>query len=439
MQRFLLLFLCFFGSAQLAWSQVFEPGYLVMSPGDTLRGEVENTFWEEPPAAVRFRATATAPLTTYYGEQIQTLYLSSGRLLRRETLPLDRAAETQVNLLPTNVVRRQKPEAVLADVLVLGPASLRGLTLNGTKHFFVQRTGQPYLELAARNYLVNKDGATRIADANDYKSQLLRYFGDCEAATHQLDQLPFTAEGLTGLVQAYNLQCSGARQAGQEIAVRRQQVRPPIAVRVGVLAGLRYNSLRFNGQGQASAALHGANADAQAHPQLGFYADFVNGRRRLALHAATVVSRFGQRQPVAFAATANTLAGSYEWHGTLAALQLGLRGFWPLGPQVQAMGGIGYELNTFWDGFSALHYGPDQTGFIYQFYSSAMPYLEAGLSRQRFGFTLLGRAYQAETFTLFHSSPSSGTNVTYTYTPWSLSATLSYRFNAEPDVPRAAR
>jgi hypothetical protein len=48
-----------------AHSQTFESGYLVLQRGDTLRGEIENAFWEEPPATVRFRATATAPLLPF--------------------------------------------------------------------------------------------------------------------------------------------------------------------------------------------------------------------------------------------------------------------------------------------------------------------------------------------------------------------------------------
>lgn len=416
--------------AQGAHCQTFEPGYLVLQHGDTLRGEVENDFWEEPPTTVRFRTTAATPLATYSGEFIESLYLSSGRLFRRETLPLDRAAETKTDLLAYSVVRRQQPESVLADVLVLGPASLRSLTLSGTRHFFVQRAGQPYLELAARNYLVNKDGATRIADANDFKSQLLRYFGDCEAVTHRLDKTDFTAESLTGLVQAYNLHCSEARQAGREIAIRGKAPQPPVAVQIGVQAGLRLNSLRFDGQDQANAVLDGANPDAQVHPQLGFYADVVNGRRRLALHSAAMVSRFGQREPVAIAA--NNLTGSYEWRGTLVAMQLGLRGFLPVGSQVRLLAGVGYEFNSFWGSYSALNFGADQDGFIYEFHSTGLPYLEAGLSRQRFAFTVLGRIYQDETFTVSYSSPSGSIKSTYAYTPWSLSATLSYRFNADP-------
>ncbi|WP_201980054.1 hypothetical protein [Hymenobacter rubidus] len=407
---------------------------MVLQRGDTLRGEVENDFWEEPPVTVRFRTTAAAPLATYSGEFIESLYLTSGRLLRRETLPLDRAAETKVDLLSYSVVRRQQPESVLADVLLLGPASLRSLTLNGTRHFFVQRAGQPYLELAARNYLVNKDGATRIADGNDFKSQLLRYFGDCEAVTHRLAKTDFTAQSLTGLVQAYNLHCSEARQAGREIAVRGKAPQPPVAVQLGVLAGLRFNSLRFDGQGQTNAVLDNANPDAQFHPQLGLYADVVNGRRRLALHSAVMVSRFGQRQPVAIAA--NNLTGTYEWHGTLVAMQVGLRGFLPVGSQVRLLAGVGYEFNSFWDGFSALSLGADQAGFIYEFHSTGLPYLEAGLSRQRFAFTLLGRIYQDDTFALAYRAPSGFLQTTYAYTPWSLSAMLSYRFNADPGAQR---
>lgn len=73
--------------------------------------------------------------------------------MRHELLPVDRYAETRYSFLNYGDVRRQKPDSVLADVLVLGPASLQGASLEGTEHYWVQRHGQPHLELSGRRYL----------------------------------------------------------------------------------------------------------------------------------------------------------------------------------------------------------------------------------------------------------------------------------------------
>ena len=56
----LLLTASLFGSLQTR-AQTFEPGLLVRSNGDTLHSEIENGFWTEPPAFIRYRSTPNSP------------------------------------------------------------------------------------------------------------------------------------------------------------------------------------------------------------------------------------------------------------------------------------------------------------------------------------------------------------------------------------------
>lgn len=44
-----------------SFAQTYEPGLLVRSNGDTLRGEIENGFWVEPPTFIHFRSGAASP------------------------------------------------------------------------------------------------------------------------------------------------------------------------------------------------------------------------------------------------------------------------------------------------------------------------------------------------------------------------------------------
>ena len=188
----------------------------MLSAGDTLRGEVENLFWSDPPAAVRFRPAPAAPLVTYPARQLGGFGLASGRVLRREVVPLDRAAQVQLSKLPAGLVQRQQPDTVLADVLVDGPATLLEVKLDDVKHFLIRRAAQPYLELVERRYLQQAaNGTTRTVDGNNYRGQLLRYFTDCPAAVEATGKAPYTAEGITRVVQAYNAQCSAGKQAGR--------------------------------------------------------------------------------------------------------------------------------------------------------------------------------------------------------------------------------
>lgn len=426
------------GTVLTSRAQVFEPGYLVINGRDTLRGEVLNEFWEEPPKQVRFRSTASAPGVVYPAEALQSVYVSSGHLLRRETLPIDRLAQVQLAQLTRSTPRNQQPESLLVDVWVDGPASLLGVRLSEVQHFFVRREQQPYLEMTERKYLAERNGNQYIADANDYYSQLLRYFGDCAAAVTLLEKTDFTVPHLARLVQAYNLECSAARARGRE-TVRDRLNRPTVALQVGLTAGARYNSLKLmmqpNGSGPSGAeALHGLDADGRVHLQLGSYLDLLSPGRRLALHVAVVGATFGRRGTVT--GGSNGPAGMYEWRGIHAASQFGMRGLLPLGTNYRLLLGLGYEINTFWNRTShtnlplsySLAY--NDGSFIYSdFHGTVLPYLEAGLRYRRYSLVSTMRVYQNDYLLYTQNSQST----TLTYTPWSLAVVFGYQLNRHSD------
>jgi hypothetical protein len=423
MRKYLLSGLLLIAGSHLSHSQTFEPGYLVLQRGDTLRGEVENAFWEEPAKVVRFRPTATARPVAYAARQLRSVSLASGRLLRRELLIIDFDAETRLSYLQHGISHRPRPDSVLADVLVQGPATLLGIVLNETRHFFVQRPGQDRLELAAHNYLVIKNGTQRIADANNYKAQLLTYFGDCQYVTSLLPTTAFTEKEMQRLVRAYNRECSGAPPA-PETPMPAAAARPRAAVRMGVLAGVRYNSMHLKANDAPAGPLDGRNADGRPHALGGLYADIVAGGRRLALHSDLQVSQLGNAQATAVAATP---ASSYHWRATHVVAHFGLRGFIPVGLRAQLVVGGGYEVNSFWGSTSEFRYAGEPYEFVYPFRGTPLPYLEAGLSRNRWAAMLNGRLYETDYFN------------TYTYHPWSLSLALSYRLNTDSDdLPKPA-
>ena len=83
------------GFATRSHAQTFEPGLLVRSNGDTLRGEIENSFWTESPLSVRFRRSAEGPAEVFKPRQLRSFSLASGQYFRYEALPIDHAAENR--------------------------------------------------------------------------------------------------------------------------------------------------------------------------------------------------------------------------------------------------------------------------------------------------------------------------------------------------------
>jgi len=416
---YLLLYCaCFFLSIRVQ-AQAFEKGYLVLSTGDTLRGEVENLFWSDPPTQVSFRGTATATPRSYADWQLRGFGLASGRVLRREVVPLDRAAQVALNKLPHSLVRQQRPDTVLADVLVDGAALLLEVKLNDVKHFLVRRRGQPYVELTERFFLRQNDGPTQLIDGNTYREQLAQYFADCPATVEAVRKAPFTAEGMVRLVQSYNLQCSDERQAGK-VWQTNEKVRANVLVQVGPLVGVRYNTILlhpYNQTGQPG-PLNDLELDGQFHGQAGMYFDVVTSGRKLALHSALTYARFGRRIAIRPLIGVGP-EGSLDWRGQLISAQLGLR---LLGRgRYQWLGGTGAEFNTF----------HNKSSFYAGFRQSFFPYLEAGIRHDRLTLTLTGRRYGQEAFTNYsiqELSPGRYESFYHSYQNRTLSIALALAF-----------
>ena len=434
------LILSFTATISFTQAQRFDPGFLVKTTGDTLRGEIENDFWVQPPLTVRFRSAPDATLATYETTEISSLALTNSRYFRRELLPLDRSAETQKALLPNGLVFNQKPESVLAEVLIEGPASLLRMALPGAVHYWVRRENQPFIELTERLYMRRINGRLNIVDGNNYKAQLYTYFGDCASVAQAAQATPYTAAGLISLVQAYNQECAVTRQPGTDFTLTDNPKRR-IVLNGGILGGGRLNSLRLRGQsanGTRHAVLDGLNIDNRPHPLAGLYLDVLNGGRQVALHGDLTVSTFGQAGRLSSPAGPN---GRYVWRGKLGTARLGARHFVPVGRQQgRFFYGAGVLLEYVWDHESRLEYASSgssypQTPFVNPLELHSLPYLELGWRQGRFTAALDVCPYsQISYYDPFSTGPNASRGHGYVGRPWSFSATVGFRLNADSDA-----
>ena len=137
----LLISFCFLGVATLR-AQVYEPGLLVRANGDTLRGEIENAFWDAPPTFIRYRAAADSPSLLFQPRQLRAVRLASGRYFRYEALPIDQVADTRLSNLPRGNFTNVQVDSILAEVLVEGPLMLWQVATLGARHFLLRRHGR---------------------------------------------------------------------------------------------------------------------------------------------------------------------------------------------------------------------------------------------------------------------------------------------------------
>ena len=253
--------------------------------GDTLRGEIENGFWDEPPAFIRFRSTAASPSELFKPRQLRAVRFTAGRYFRYEGLPIDHAAETQLQMLSRGYRINIRTDSILAEVLVEGAATLFRVGTHGATHFLVRSSGQPVLDLAERNYLRQNDkGSWNVTDGNNYQGQLQLFFRDCPAAAQTAQRAPFTTAGLALVVQTYNETCSSARTVGFDrtpVAAPRRQV----AFQGGIMAGARYNGIPNES---------GNNCfDCVVRPNAGLYAEVLLPGRRAGFYGELSVSELG--------------------------------------------------------------------------------------------------------------------------------------------------
>ena len=116
--RFLLLLTGFLFYTLQTLAQAYEPGLLVRSNGDTLRGEIENSFWVEPPTLIRYRPTPISPVQAFQPRQLKAVSFAKGRYFFFEVLSIDHAAENRLDLLRRGYSPDIQRDSLLAEVLI---------------------------------------------------------------------------------------------------------------------------------------------------------------------------------------------------------------------------------------------------------------------------------------------------------------------------------
>lgn len=421
-------------TASPALAQSFEPGLIVRANGDTLRGEVENDFWEAAPAFIRFRPTAASPTELLQPRQLRAVSFVGGRYFRYEALPLDHAAETRLNNLGYGNYFDMQVDSVLAEVLLTGPIELRRVVRPGAAHYVLQRPGQPWLSLSERQYLrQSANGASQITDGNNYHGQLELYFGDCPAALTVARSAPFTAVGLAAVAQAYAASCAPAAlpvRSWLDLAQPRRRA----AFQGGVLAGVRYHLLQ-----SAAYELMDEHTDGRLHPFGGFYAELLLPSRTTAIYGELTLSTFRNKGALS-AYDYNSGQWSYtpfSYQALLGTARIGVRYLSPLAHDRQFVLGLGLERNIVW-GFTAPVATNGATPYPSQADRSAatyadptlLPNLTLGWRQQRLTLTLDGQLYASKDADGWFGSMFLGSNV-------AARLGLSYRLGRNPDQARA--
>lgn len=425
--RLLLLLPALLATA-LAHAQTYEPGLVVRASGDTLRGEVENGFWVESPEYIRFRPASDAPSQLFQPRQLRAVSFTRGRYFRFEALPINHAAEVQLDRLPRGYSTDVRTDSLLAEVLLEGPAELLRVVQNGITHYLIRRPNKPYLELSEQKYLRESSrGSWVVTNGNNYAAQLSLYFGDCPAAVVAAEKAPFTDAGIASVVQAYQAACAAGTSPGRSwlasAAPRRR-----LAFRGGLLAGGRLNRI---------APLVSSNSrcsDCQVHPYAGLYAELLQPGRAFAVYGELSISTFqGIGQSYTYTSSGPNVYDEFGYQGILGTARLGLRYFFPLPHEQQLLLGLGFEMNN----VLRLRQTSGSNAYLLQptidYYAlpTLLPNLTLGWRTQRLTTSVDGQLYRDT------NGLSDRLSGIFFGTNYAVRLGLSYRLGRNPDVVRA--
>ncbi len=404
-----------FLATEVAIAQQYEPGWLVRNTSDTLRVEIENSHWGEPPTFIRYRSGPDGSSELVRAHQVQAFSVA-GRYFRTEVLPVDHAAETRNDLLPRENYTNVHADSLLAEVLVTGPATLWRVVRPGSTHLLLRRENQPVLDLAERRYLhqLAATGTWVVTEGNNYRNQLTLYLADCPAARTVAQTAPFTAAGLVAIAQAYNTSCSLARQPGrtwlEKTALRRHMLEG------GVVAGLRYQRVLAD---IANPNPTDTPTDAALHPFAGLYGELFQPGRKASLYGELSLSTFRCQGTTyltdGYGGYAATVPVDYR--GALATTRLSGRYRWVQPHEQSLLLSVGLELNFVLAGDVTLaSAGRSQTFAANSMFATGIvPALGVGWQRQRVTLVADGQLYR------------SARNAGFTYSGFGLRASLSYR------------
>lgn len=424
----------------LSQAQTYEPGLLVRSIGDTLRGEIENSFWVEPPEFIRFRATPDSPGQLFQPRQLRAVSFTGGRAFLYKGLPINHAARAKVGDLPYGNRPDVQVDSLLAEVLVDGPVILvRVAQFDRPVHYLLLSAGRPPLDLSEQRYLRQTvDYAWLLTDGNNYRGQLSVYFGNCPAAHSVVQKTSFTAKDLVAVVQTYNEAC--AHQLGSNL-FEQATSRHRVAFQGGLLAGMRYNRIE-----SSSLRYQGKCTDCRPRPYAGLYGELLQAGRTMAVYGELSLSKFHSHgsEYVGYNAAGIEQFNDFEYSAWLTTARIGMRYFIGLSHERQVFVAVGYELNF----ISGAIITPDKVGTaltdpqLYYATPVLFPNVSLGWRRQRLTISLDGQMYASSDITGTTNTTPRGLGQAARFegplffgTNFVARAGIAYRLGRNPDKP----
>lgn len=244
-----LIALCIGGllSMSVAAQSDYKPGYVVLTQGDTLQGQVSYRT-DLAGKTIGFKQDGQSSTVSYTANDLSGYGFPGDRNYRTRTLD---HADTLA------------AEYVFMQELVRGTVSL--FVYKGT--YFVEKKDNPNklhkLYITKEEY-VNQYGITAQRDINHHVRVLNTLMLDCFAMLSKVERVKLAEKSLVDLVRDYN-SCAGDTQEQTTF----KESKKWFAIRPGIVAGMSHTSLHFSAKDERYLHLEHAEFNSNTHPTFG--------------------------------------------------------------------------------------------------------------------------------------------------------------------------
>lgn len=234
----LILFLSVLFFFNLSDAQdLFQPGIVYGTKGDTLKGMINYYGWTNPKPKISFIEEGKDTAVVLTPNRISG-FETGGNKYRSAAVKTEMTLNN-IELLVSNPNLRLANDTVFLRLIVQGEKSLwffRNKVHND--QFYIDENGSQTLLIYKKYLKESAYNTNTVGENKGYLNQLKHYFSDCESLDNQLQNTKYSESSLVELYNQY-YKCTGAEKVYTS-------KREKIVYEKGALAGLSLTELKEN-------------------------------------------------------------------------------------------------------------------------------------------------------------------------------------------------
>lgn len=215
----------------------FEPGYLVISPNDTIIGYIDYKNWSRNPETVSFKTSPGEKAEIYGLGDMESFGVHGENYIK---------AHVEVNTSPTEIDKLSSspvPKLVKAVAFLLvvnnGPKGLFYLKdKDGKVQLYISDKAGAYQLLINHRYFA---GSGQVVSVNYYREQLKNFFSDCAGLISDQKLLPYSQQSIGQVFDRFYEKCSS--QKTPVVSYKSTSS----SIQAGIVAGVSSSKLSFEG------------------------------------------------------------------------------------------------------------------------------------------------------------------------------------------------